>query len=57
VGGIGVVVTLAYLAARVKGNKHALQSNTYQSLRAESSQSFIAVTSNPEPANVIVKGV
>jgi hypothetical protein len=55
VSGIGVVVTLVYLAVQVRGNTQALQSNTLQTLQSEANRMNLATASNPELARVLVK--
>jgi hypothetical protein len=54
VGGVGVVVTLIYLAIQVRKNSHAVQSNTLQTLQNEANQAVIAVATNTDLARVLV---
>jgi len=54
VGGVGVVVTLIYLAIQIKKNSRAVQMNALQKLQNETNQAALAVASNPDLAKVLV---
>ena len=55
VGGIGVVVTLVYLAIQIKGNTRAQQSSTLQALQSDANRLTMEVASNPQLAEVCLK--
>jgi hypothetical protein len=54
VGGVGVVVTLIYLAIQIKKNSLAVQMTALQMLQNEANQAALAVASNPDLAKVLV---
>jgi hypothetical protein len=54
VGGVGVVVTLIYLAIQIKKNSLAVQMTALQMLQNEANQAAIAVASNPDLAKILV---
>ena len=55
VGGIGVFVTLVYLAIQIKGNTRAQQSSTLQALQSDANRLTMQIASNPQLAEVCLK--
>ena len=55
VGGIGVVVTLIYLAIQVRENTHSLHANTHQSLLDSMNRILESLTDNADLAEILVK--
>ena len=51
VGGIGVMITLAYLAVQIRRNTRALRSNTHQAMMDSGHSINTTLTEHPELCN------
>ena len=56
VSGVGVIVTLGYLAVQIRQSTRAQRSSTFQSICSEMAANTAAIVASPELADVFLKG-
>jgi len=56
-GGLGVVITLLYLAAQIRQNTRSSRSASYQAIATAISQSTINLWMNPDTARIMQAGI
>jgi len=57
VAAIATVVTLIYLAVQLRQNTKAMRSSTFQQISAQMGQNAETIVTNPELADLLVKGL